>query len=84
MVTWKSHGMRDGDVVVRLDHRDVVRGRWTKARELTRSRSLKDTLNALIGAISYPPREWGSVRCAAALSAFSYTAKHHRGCSFVL
>lgn len=32
MVTLKSHGTRDGDVAVDLDHRDVVRGKWTQAR----------------------------------------------------
>lgn len=32
MLTLESHGMKDEDVAGDLDHRDVVRGKWTQAR----------------------------------------------------
>jgi hypothetical protein len=78
MMPLESHGTKDVCVAIDPDHHDVVRGRSTQAkayRELDPRRH-PHTQHALFGVISYPPREWGSIRCTATLSAFPHTAKH--------
>ena len=69
MVTLKSHGTRDGDVAVDLDHRDVVRGKWTQARTW-RDLDPQTHYRHSPGAISYPPKEWGSVRSTSTYQLF--------------